>query len=952
MQSTSDTTINSSTNSGSIPTASTTISSITTSSSEANNTGINLNSQELLDRLNNEQKEAVCLKWGPALVIAGAGSGKTSVLTRRVAYLISELQQSPYSVLAVTFTNKAAGEMRKRLESLVGERTAKQLSIGTFHSICARLLRQEIESFATADGNKWTNNFVIYDETDTMSIVKDVIKKLNLDDKMYPAKEMRHKISSFKNDGISADLYAKDARRYADQKFSEIYSGYQAALARNNALDFDDLILTFSQVLEQNEEVRSRLQARFRHVLVDEFQDTNQTQYKLIRLLAPSEARSASEDELAQRWLQRSLLVVGDVDQSIYSWRKADYKIILGFQNDYKSCRMIKLEENYRSTATIIDVANSIIQNNTERIEKTLRCNKGKGGKVRINAGTDEIDEAYFVAEELKRLQARGISLSDSAILYRTNSLSRAMEEVLVRSHLPYVMVGGTRFYERAEIKDVISYLKFIYNPLDTQAFQRCVNSPKRGLGKTSIDHLLEYAEREKVGPLTACLDAFKIAALGGKAAASLNEFGIMAERWQNMAEIMPVSELLKTVVSQSTYLKKLQEDAKAEKDELALGRVENVEELLAVAEEFESTADEPTLEAFLTRISLVSDLDALKAGEDAVKLMTLHAAKGLEFPNVFLIGLEQGLFPHSRSLNSGKEMEEERRLMYVGVTRAEERLYLTYARKRASYGQGGGYSNYTIPSCFINEINPELLMGLEALVDIKEIDSDASGFQGGEKRSFGSSGGDWGSEYSGSDRGQRGYGQDRAYGQQDGYSQPRGYGQDRGNGQQGGYSQQRGYGQDRSNGQQGRYSEQRGYGQGNGNQGGSQQRAGYGQDRNSAQSGGSRGSGYSSYPQRYGPDANNGSSGPAQKPTPAKPRVLSRSGGPGTEQPGSGSGITPAANFERLKVQDKVMHTKFGMGVVVEVIGEGDKEIYAVKFESAGKRVLDPKFAKLVKLD
>jgi DNA helicase II / ATP-dependent DNA helicase PcrA len=823
---------------------------------------INVNHRELLEGLNNEQREAVCLNWGPALVAAGAGSGKTTVLTRRVAYLLSELQQAPWSILAVTFTNKAAAEMRNRLENLVGVRTARQLALGTFHSICARLLRMEIETYASPQGHKWKTNYVIYDETDALAVVKDVVARLDLDDKSYPAREIYHRISSLKNDGITAQLYAQDARRYADQKFSEIFNNYQASLAANNALDFDDLILTFSQILESNEEVRTRLQERFKHVLVDEFQDTNQSQYKLVRLLCPSERGTLSEEDLSALWNGRSLMVVGDVDQSIYSWRKADYRIFLGFQNDYKSCRLIKLEENYRSTATIIDAANSVIKNNSERIDKVLRCNRGKGGKLRLHAGSDEIDEAYFVAEELKRLAARGIKLSDCAILYRVNSLSRALEEVLVRSHLPYTIVGGTRFYERAEIKDMLAYLKFIYNPLDTHSFKRCINNPRRGLGKTSLDHLLEHALKTGSGPLDACLQAPLISTLSARAAKSFSEFAQMAAGWQNMATFAPVSMLLSTVISQSGFLKALQDEAGSGKDETAAGRVENVKELLAVAQEFESTADEPTLEAFLTRISLVSDLDALKEGEDAVKLMTIHSAKGLEFQNVFMVGLEHGLFPHSRSFDRLKDMEEERRLMYVGITRAEERLYLTYARKRATFAQGG-FSNYTIPSSFLSEISSELIMGLESISapqDEEDYSERQSGMNAGGPRSFGS---------------------------------------------------------------------------------GSPERETY--RERSAQSSGGFARGQSARPQE-----------PPRQTTPEKPRVLSRSGPikADGQSDSAQSGISPQADFERLKVDDRVMHTKFGTGVVVEVIGEGNRELYAVKFAGAGKRLLDPRFAKLVKLD
>lgn len=855
-----------------------------------------VNNQNLLDRLNQEQKEAVCLKWGPSLVVAGAGSGKTTVLTRRVAFLLSELKQPASSILAVTFTNKAAQEMKKRLEQLVGERTAKHLSIGTFHSICARLLRQEIEEFKSSDGHRWNKNFVIYDETDSLSLVKDAVSKLNLDEKMYAPREMRNRISSFKNDGISAGEYAQDARRYADQKFSEIFSAYQASLARNNALDFDDLILIMSQLLEQNEAVRKVLQERFRHVLVDEFQDTNQSQYRLIRMISAQPPR-LSQEGLEEFWKERSLMVVGDVDQSIYSWRKADFRIILGFQNDYQSSRMIKLEENYRSTSTILDVANDIIKNNSERIDKVLRCNRGKGGKIRVNAGSDEIDEAYFVAEELRRLTARGMSLSNCAILYRTNALSRALEEVLVRSHIPYTMVGGTRFYERAEIKDILAYLKFIYNPKDSQAFLRCIGSPKRGIGKTSLEHLLNYAQDADISPLQACLSAGQIGAIAGKAGKALLEFGLMAEGWRQAADVIPVSELIKTVLKQSGFFKKLKEDADSSKDELAAGRIENVEELIAVAEDFLTIADEPTLEAFLTRISLVSDLDALKEGQDAVKLMTLHAAKGLEFQNVFLIGLEEGLFPHSRARDSEKDLEEERRLMYVGVTRAEERLYLSLARKRVSYAQGG-FSNYTIPSRFLSEISPDHLMGLDS-VDLKEADSS------------------YDSRYSGSSSGS--------------YSGRSSWKAESNSGSS--------YGQSRPSAS--------GFG------------SSYGQSRPSASGSGS------SYGQSRPAASGSGSSygqprRPASNPTPAaKPRVLGRLGpkessSPAQDAPESSSSsrsISPESNYERLKAGDQVMHTKFGIGSIQEVIGEGDKELYAVKFEGFGKRILDPRFAKLVKM-
>ena len=919
------------------------------------NTQTFVNSQDLLDKLNNEQKEAVTQKWGGSLVIAGAGSGKTTVLTKRVAWLLTELKQPAHSILAVTFTNKAAGEMKERLEKLVGTQVGKQLTIGTFHSICARLLRQEIENYVNPEGLRWKNNFAIYDETDSMSLVKDTLKKLNLDEEQYKPKEIRHRISSLKNDGQTAYQFSSEAKGYYDTKLSEIFNNYQAALARNNAFDFDDLILVFTDLLAQNEEVRERFRHRFRHIMVDEFQDTNQSQYKMIRLIAPKEKAGATPEELHQTWNERSLMVVGDVDQSIYSWRKADFRIILGFQNDYQASRLIKLEENYRSTGTILDVANSIIKNNTERIDKVLRCNRGRGGKIRVHAGTDEIDEAYFIIEELKRLKARGIAYSDCTVLYRTNAQSRAVEEVLVRSHVPYMMIGGTRFYERAEIKDVLSYLKLIYNPADSHSFLRSINTPKRGLGKTSIDHLRDFADQRNLTLIDAALDAHQVPELGAKAAKGLQEFANLVVNWQNMTNIMPVSDLLELVLKQSTYLQKLEEEANTAKDELAHGRVENVRELVAVAKEFEEMADEPTLESFLTKISLVSDVDALKAGEDAVKLMTLHSAKGLEFQNVFLVGLEQGLLPHIRSLNSGspKELEEERRLMYVGVTRAEERLYLTYARKRASFMPGSfGSTNYTIPSIFLSEISPELALGLEVQPDIREVESNWGGGYP-RKGSSGESSEGYDS-FRDSDQ-QRGFGHGDRYGRSNSSGSSSGQ---RSSGGSGGYGNSNSsYGQrsggssggSSSYGQRGSGSSNSSYGQRGGSSGSYGSSGGYGQRSSGGYNDRSSG-GSSSYGQRGG--------SPSGRPgtPPAKPRVLSRSGGSEQQQATSGeerkSSVSLNTNYERLKVGDKVMHTKFGIGEVSKVMGEGDKEIYAVKFESSGNRVLDPRLAKLVKLD
>ncbi|PWT96446.1 MAG: AAA family ATPase [Candidatus Melainabacteria bacterium] len=798
-------------------------------------------SRGLLDGLNPQQHEGVCLQWGPALIIAGAGSGKTTVLTRRIAYLITQLNQDPESVLAVTFTNKAAQEMKGRVEALVGFDTARRLSIGTFHSICARLLRQEIEQFRSEEGLSYKRNFVIYDETDSVNVLKGQISKLNLDEKVFAAKDVRYAISAAKNDGLTAARYGKGAKTYRETRLAEIYAQYQAELVRNNALDFDDLILIFNDLLESNEAVRRRQTERFRHILVDEFQDTNKSQYDLIRAISGMGARKAQG--MGNDWQERSLMVVGDVDQSIYSWRKADFRIILGFQKDFQEAKLIKLEENYRSTSTILEVANSIITNNSERIEKVLRCNRSKGSKAQFYEATDEIDEAYYVVEELKRLSARGKQLSDCVILYRTNAQSRAIEEILVRNHLPYTVVGATRFYERQEIKDVLAYLRLIYNEADSQAFYRVVNVPKRGLGKTTIERLTAFAEMTHKTLVEAALNSREIEDISEKTAARLVEFASLIRRWHDRLKDTEVTKLLDGILKETRYLEKLEEDAGSFKDEQALSRIENVRELMVVAKEFEAVADSPDLDSFLTRISLVSDLDTLDINQDAVKMMTLHSAKGLEFPVVFLIGLEEGLFPHIRSLDSPTALEEERRLMYVGVTRAADLLYMTLARKRIFLGRSPGgsssfSSSYTIPSRFLKEITPGLLSGYypQPQANKGSIDSDSSGISATSS-------------------------------------------------------------------------------------GATALRAGVirripEMDVDSHNQRGAK---------RWSPDS--------------------------IQMSGTAGGAKSEEAFEHLKVGDLVQHAKFGIGQVTLVIGENEKELYNVEFKTAGKRLLDPRFAKLIKL-
>lgn len=924
---------------------------------------------KLLERLNGEQAQAVTQRWGPSLVIAGAGSGKTTVLTRRIAYLIAVLHQEPEAILSVTFTNKAAGEMRQRIEAIVGPQIAKRIAIGTFHSICARLLRQEIDNYKTLDGLKWDKNFVIYDETDSLSLVKAQVVKLNLDDKVFVPKEIRNAISSLKNDGYTHHSYAQEAKNYREGRISEIFNAYQTELARNNALDFDDLILVFTDLMQQSSYVRERMQRRFRHVLVDEFQDTNKSQYDLISMITKVDSKehylsrelSPTEEphpkpNLEELWRERSFLVVGDVDQSIYSWRKADFRIILGLQKDFEGCRMIKLEENYRSTETILEAANSIIARNTERIDKVLRCNRGKGGKVNCYEAQDEIDEAYYVAEELKRQRARGRKLADCVILYRTNSQSRAIEEILVRSHIPYVVVGGTRFYDRQEIKDVIAYLKLVYNPKDGQAFNRVINVPKRGLGKTTLDKVMAYADLKNCSPLEACLEAERISDLSPKAFASLKDFANMILRFNEDSKKIPVSNLLESILKDTGYISRLEEDANTSKDELALGRIDNVRELVTVAKEFEASADEPDLDSFLTRISLVSDLDNANLGDDTVKLMTIHSSKGLEFPCAFIMGLEEGLFPHIRSLDSPTAIEEERRLMYVAVTRAGDTLHMTLARKRSMVGRGfsnqGAFSStFTIPSRFLKEITPGLVSGFypsgeEELRRSPNANPSSSGFGG-------NFGGSFGGNRSADAHSTKHWEEDQPQDPFDEQSRNR----NRGGGyngfesKYGGPSGSAGYGAPKNSGYSApknsggyrptNYGNSSGSSSGgySGNSGGYGSRSGSNSSGSGARSGSRPGASSSS----SSSSSTGGSPYGARKPEPVKPRAY--------RMPEQSEATKEEVKFERLQVGDKVSHVKFGEGQVVQVIGEGEKQLYSVEFPGEGKRLLDPKFAKLIKL-
>jgi DNA helicase II / ATP-dependent DNA helicase PcrA len=694
---------------------------------------------EFLSHLNTSQRQAVEHHCGPLLVVAGAGSGKTRALTYRIANLVLTHRVDPENILAVTFTNKAAREMKERIERLFCDRqaqhqfgkpfdllppyeqtklksqvyktTTKELWIGTFHALCARMLRLDIEKFQDESGRKWNRNFSIFDDSDVQSLVKDiVVNQLNLDDKKFDPRSVRYAISNAKNQSLSPQDYEREQPNYRGRVIANVYSLYQTALAANNALDFDDLLLIPVQLFRQNIEVRTYWHKRFRHVLVDEYQDTNRTQYDLINLLVTNGADPKS----FRAWEYRSVFVVGDADQSIYSFRAADFTILMGFQKDFgdglpddDTRTMVKLEENYRSTENILQVANHLIENNTERIDKVLKPTRGAGEAIYLQRSDDEIGEGDFVARQICRLVHEHPELSwrNFAILYRTNAQSRAIEEALRRSEVGanYKIVGGLRFYDRKEVKDVLGYLRAIANPADTVSLLRVINTPRRGIGKATIDNLVK-ASQELNQPLWEILtDETSVKSLSGRSAKSVLGFANMLHKWRDQVDQVPGHEILQGILEETNYLADLRSQGTDESDE----RAKNVEELYSAVLEFQETnPEDPSLVGFLANASLSSDLDSLDESEDKVSLMTLHASKGLEFPVVFLVGLEQGLFPSYRSLDDPASMEEERRLCYVGITRAQERLFISYARERRLYGSREPAS----PSLFLGELPKELL--------------------------------------------------------------------------------------------------------------------------------------------------------------------------------------------------------------------------------------------------
>lgn len=647
--------------------------------------------ENLLENLNKEQKEAVQTVKGPLLILAGAGSGKTKVLTTRIAYLVRQGVR-PKDILAVTFTNKAAKEMKERLGNILGENTVKYMWVGTFHGICGRILRENIDNYNFQSGKRLDKNFSIYDETDSTAVIKQAIKKLNLDDKVYAPKLVKTVISNAKNKMQDAYTYATFARDFKSQKIASIYEEYENALNNNNAIDFDDMLMLTVKLLEQNAQVREYYFNRFKHILVDEYQDTNLAQYRLVKMLYTNNQAEVPEE--------RSLCVVGDVDQSIYSWRGADYTIILNFQKDFKNTKVIKLEQNYRSTANILNVANAIIENNTERVDKVLYSNKGEGEKIDYYEAQDEADEANFIVSRIK--QDAGGDYNRFAILYRTNSQSRALEEACMAAAVPYKIYGGLKFYDRKEIKDIIAYLKLIYNTDDSQSFRRIVNVPKRAIGETTVKNLQDYADKFDISLFEAGERIDENEEIPTRTRTKIKEFAELIKKFKEVQKDYTLQEFVTLVIEKTGYLAELQAQNTPESE----ADIENLQELVNVAGEFVPEDSENILGEFLQQVALVSDTDNLDNISNNVTLMTLHSAKGLEFPIVFLAGCDEGVFPHQRTFNIPSEMEEERRLMYVGVTRAEEKLYLTSAKRRQMWGE---YKYYN-PSRFIEEIPRQLL--------------------------------------------------------------------------------------------------------------------------------------------------------------------------------------------------------------------------------------------------
>ncbi len=692
----------------------------------------------LFESLNNEQNKAVSHIDGPLLVVAGAGSGKTKALTHRIANLIENNNINPYNILAVTFTNKAAKEMKERLEIILAKTLCfdrfgqpwstlnavdqnqlranihqdklQDLWIGTFHSLFSRLLRFDIEKYQDSEGLRWNKRFSIYDETDSQTLVKEIVTQdMSLDPKKYDPKKIKWAISNSKNQCLTPNQVEEKADNHFDKIIADIYRKYRIALSKNNALDFDDLLLLPVFLLKQNEVVRNYWHKRFKHILVDEYQDTNRTQYELIKLITTGNINSENFSD----WDNRSIFVVGDADQSIYSFRAADFRILIGFQKDFKNESLngtesiVKLEDNYRSTSNILNAANTLIENNIERIDKILRATKGDGDPIKLFSCDDEISEAEAIISKIKSLNNFNSQpqWNNFAILYRTRAQSRVIEESLVRWRIPYTIFGGLRFYDRREIKDAIAYLKVLVNNSDNISLLRIINVPRRGIGKTTIQKLNDISNKLNLPLWEVINDKESLKETIGRSSKGINLFTeLMSELICHLDNSGP-AKLLQLIIEKSGYLNELLMSGTEESED----RRNNLQELINAATQYEEETENGDIEGFLASAALTNDNDSKKNLINSVTLMTLHNSKGLEFKNVFISGLEQGLFPSYRSIDSPSLLEEERRLCYVGITRAQERVFLSHARMRRLWG---GMREATIPSIFLSEIPEELIDG------------------------------------------------------------------------------------------------------------------------------------------------------------------------------------------------------------------------------------------------
>lgn len=672
-----------------------------------------VNIHEAVQRLNPEQRQAVEATDGPLLIMAGAGSGKTRVLTHRIAYLIATRKAPPWSILAITFTNKAAREMQERVSKLVGPE-GRDIWVSTFHSMCVRILRKDIQRIG------FTSNFSILDSTDQLSVIRACMKYLNIDPKKFEPKAVQAAMSAAKNELVTPQQYEKKIGDYFEGIVSKVYTEYQKRLKSNNSLDFDDLIMTTIQLFKEVPEVLDFYQRKFKYIHVDEYQDTNRAQYMLCRMLADSHHR---------------ICVVGDSDQSIYRWRGADISNILNFEEDYPEARTILLEQNYRSTSNILNAANSVIGLNTGRKPKKLWTDQGEGPKIKVFRGDSEHDEGYFVTSEINKNVKEGKNYQDHAILYRTNAQSRVIEEILIKSDIPYQIVGGIKFYDRKEIKDMLAYLRLISNPDDDISLTRIINVPKRSIGDTTVGKLAAAAG-ERGTSIFRVLEVVDDLGLAGRTRNALVEFYDMIAALNRMVEFLSVTELTEKMLDMSGYRTELQAENTIE----SRSRLENIDEFLSVTMEFEKNNEDKSLVSFLTDLALIADIDSMNDEEedrtDAVVLMTMHSAKGLEFPVVFIIGMEEGVFPHSRAFMDNEELEEERRLAYVGITRAEKQLFLSCARMRTLFGR----TTANPPSRFLDEIPEELKEDTQIAQDRYRRGGNIGGSYGG--RGFGGGGG------------------------------------------------------------------------------------------------------------------------------------------------------------------------------------------------------------------